>query len=203
MGNEQEAEAMLQVAAMKVGVPPVVAPEQNPVVFATSFLGACWQAVGSLQQGGDPAEVLQFVHIAGPAALAHMQRFAKDPSRQGIYKVMDAQMKKLQTTVDQIQKKFNDMQKQKQQAKAQQGPKLPPEVQQDLMQKDAAFKLKQRQSQEKHDFQMRTKMEKTALEQDAARKRISADVARTDLTTAANIRATRLKASSEPKKKAK
>ena len=83
LASDQQAEATLQIAAMKIGVPPVITSSQNPLTFSTAFLAAGVQAVQSVQQGGDPMEVLKFMQLDGPAILAHLKRFANDPMRAG------------------------------------------------------------------------------------------------------------------------
>jgi hypothetical protein len=115
--EDQQFEAMVAVTMAKVGVPPIVTASQNPVTFAATFLSAGVQALQSLQQGANPAEVVKFLSIAGPAIQAHLQRFAQDPLRQGVYKQISEQSKQLAAATDKLVAQLN---KQKQQNQAQQ-----------------------------------------------------------------------------------
>ena len=77
----QVSDATLQVAAMKQGVPPVLVPTQNPMIYASVFLNAAQAAVQSIQQGADPHEPIAFLDIAVPAIMQHVQRMAADKTR--------------------------------------------------------------------------------------------------------------------------
>ncbi len=104
--TDQNAEAMQWVAAMKVGVPPVVTDSQNPVIYAQTFLQAASQAVQSLEQGGNPAEVLQFLEISGMAIAAQLERIKGDTTRKQIYDVLFEQWKKLAGMADELKSKM-------------------------------------------------------------------------------------------------
>jgi hypothetical protein len=121
LATDQQAEAMQWVAAMKVGVPPVITSSQNAITYASTFLSAGVQAVQSIQQGADPMEVLKFLSICGPAIHAHLQRFADDPTRKTAFDAMQQQWEQLARVTDQLQKQAGQMQKAKaaQQAKSQ------------------------------------------------------------------------------------
>ena len=67
------------VVVPPVVVPPVVTSSQNAVTYASTFLAAGVQAMQSLQQGGNPMEVLQFLGICGPAIAAHLARGIQPP----------------------------------------------------------------------------------------------------------------------------
>lgn len=109
LSSDQQAEAMQWVAAMKTGVPPVVTSTQNPVVYATTFMQAAAQAVGTLEQGSNPMEVLHFIEICGPAIMAQLQRFKNDPTRAAAYKALEAQWKKLAKIADDLKKGVQKM----------------------------------------------------------------------------------------------
>lgn len=102
MATDQQAEAMQWVAAMKVGVPPVITSSQNAVTYSSTFLAAGVQALQSVQQGGDPLEVLKFLGMCGPAIFAHLQRFKDDPTRKGVYDAINAQYEELAKNTDQL-----------------------------------------------------------------------------------------------------
>lgn len=109
MASEQEERAANQVADMKVGVAPVITASQNPVTFASAFMRAASQAVESLTQGANPADVLQFLSMVGPAVMAHMKRFANDPTRQTIYKALSEQWKRLTVVADKLRDQVRRM----------------------------------------------------------------------------------------------
>lgn len=77
----QTSDATLQVAAMKQGIPPVMVPTQNPMIYASIFLNAAEAAMNSVKQGSDPHESVAFMDIAVPAIVQHVQRMAQDKTR--------------------------------------------------------------------------------------------------------------------------
>lgn len=113
----QTAEAMLQVSAMKTGVPPAQVPTQNPMVFASAFLQAAQGAAQSIQQGADPHEGLAFLHLALPATQAHLQRMSQDKSRAPQVKQMSEQLQQIASFADHV---GAQVRQQQQQAAAQQ-----------------------------------------------------------------------------------
>lgn len=118
--TDQESQAQDKVVGMRVGVAPVVAPSQNPVVFASTYLRAGAEAAKSLSQGANPMEVFSFLQICGPAIQQQLDRFANDPTRKDVHRAMSQQLKQLAQITDklgqQIQKQMqqNGQQKQKQ-----------------------------------------------------------------------------------------
>lgn len=99
---DQAAEAQDKVAAMKVGLTPMVTPTQNALIYAQTYLQAGAQAAASLEQGANPAEVAAFLDIVGVATAAQLQRMAQDETRQPQYKALEAQWKELAKQADQI-----------------------------------------------------------------------------------------------------
>jgi hypothetical protein len=99
---DQAAEAQDKVAAMKVGLLPLVTPTQNALIYATTFLNAGDAAAATLQQGANPAEVAAFLDLIGQATAAHLQRLAQDKTRAGDYKQLEAHWKKLAQLTDQL-----------------------------------------------------------------------------------------------------
>jgi hypothetical protein len=113
--SNQHYEALQGVAMMKVGIPPIVTSDQNPVIFGSTYLKAGVQAFQSLQQGADPATVLSFLQVCGPATMAQLKRFAQDPLRAEIFKILFDQWKKLAELTDQLKDKMDQMQQHQQQ----------------------------------------------------------------------------------------
>jgi hypothetical protein len=127
--TDAHANALLQVAGMKVGVPPVVTSTQNPVIYAQTFLQAGAQAASSLQQIQNPeelipkeAEVAQFLDLIGAGTQAHIERMSTDPTRKQVVDALSQQWKQLAKFSDQLHQKIQHdveaQQKQKEQQMA-------------------------------------------------------------------------------------
>jgi exonuclease VII large subunit len=181
LATDQQAEALQWVAAMKVGVPPVVTSSQNAVTYASTFLAAGVQAVQSVQQGGDPLDVLKFMGLCGPAIHAHLERFKNDPTRQTAYEAMQQQWEQLARVTDQLKQHMNQqMQKQnKQQVKTQQA------------MSDEQIKTLQARG------DIARKNAKTRSQIQISQAKAKQGMAIADATTAAEIHRNRLKAFSE------
>jgi hypothetical protein len=115
----QQAEATLQVAAMKIGIPPVPVPTQNPLIFAGVFLQAGESAAQSVQQGGDPAEAAAFLDIIIPAVAHHLSRMEQDKTRADAVKEMGAKLKELGAASDSIKEHLAQQQQEQQAQQAQ------------------------------------------------------------------------------------
>lgn len=158
--DDQQAEAMQWVVAMKNGVAPIMTDSQNPVTFAATFLNSASQAVKSLQQGADPHEVYGFLQIAGPAIAAYMREFGQDPTRQQIHQAMVKQWTQLTKITDQFKKQLMQAaQNQKsQQSKTSQvmtdEQLATAKVRNDISIKQAKAKAQMQMSAEKHKLQM-------------------------------------------------
>lgn len=105
---DQAAEAQDKVAAMKVGLLPMVTPTQNALIYAQTYLQAAAQAAVSLEQGADPAEVAAFLELAGQAVAAQLQRLAQDPTRQAQFKALEQEWKKLAQVADQVRQRAGE-----------------------------------------------------------------------------------------------
>ena len=136
--EDQKAFATLQISAAKDGVAPVVTGTQNHFLFATLFLQAGAQAAQSLEQGGNPAEVFQFIETIGPAIAQHLQYVKTDPTRTGAYKKLEDQWKQLAGFHDKLGKQLQQMAQQ--QAEGQQQMQQAQAIQQGT---DPATMLKQ------------------------------------------------------------
>jgi hypothetical protein len=205
MGTEQMVEATLQVSAMKNGIPPIVTSEQDPAVFAQTFLTAAVSALEAVQQGANPIESLAFVDIAIPAAIAHIQRLSQDPSRAPMAKQLMEAIKQTAGTVDKLRQFVSDMQQKQQeeaaQAQAQGGDgqqQLPPDVMEKLnierakgMNKIELMRMSHEQRSKQRDEQHQSEMARRM--QDA-----QLSVAEKDLLTAAEIKRQRIKSENQP-----
>ena len=102
MASSQRERAMNQVANMRIGVPPVPVADQDPVIFAQTFLQACMQAIQSVSQGANPTDVLNFLNLAGPATMLHVQRMAKDPFSKQLADAMEKQLADVSAIADKL-----------------------------------------------------------------------------------------------------
>jgi len=167
--NWQSVMATLQIAAMKIGVPPQIIPEQNPVTFAGAFLSAGVQAIQSVQKGGNPMDVLKFMGLCGPAIRAHLERFSKDPTRHDVYAEIDKQWNALAKLVDQLKSAVQNQQKQQQeQQKKTQSAMSDQQIsvakaKADIQIKQAKTQAQIKQSQEKHQLANAQKVQQIKL----------------------------------------
>lgn len=109
---EQAAEATQNVASMKIGVPPMVTPSQNPAIYSGVYLQAATDALGSLAQGANPSEVYSFLQVAGPAIRQQLDRLARDPSRKELLDQYEAVYERVVSAVDQLEKQIQAQQQQ-------------------------------------------------------------------------------------------
>lgn len=115
MADDQDVEASLQIAGMKVGMPPIIASSQNALRFAGAFLSAAVQALQSVRQGGNPQDVVKFLDLCIPGCLAHLRRIMNDPFRRQAAQQILKQVQQVGKMTDQIKKGLQQQaQKQKQ-----------------------------------------------------------------------------------------
>lgn len=183
--SDQEAEAVQWLGAIRTGTTPIPTSSQNPVIYATVWLQAAAQEFASLQQGGNPQAVLQFVETAGPAIAAQLSRFAHDPSRTEVFKELSRQFSLLAKNTDQLKKM---VQQQQQKAKAQEqktqqamsdNQLAVAKLQNDIQLKTAKVGAQLNQSAQKHALNVRQKLQDLTLR---------------DASVASEIRLNRIKA---------
>lgn len=174
--NDQMAFAAVQIGSMKDGIPAVVTDTQNPVIFAQTFLQAGAQAVQTLQQGADPAEVAGFLELLGAAIAAHLQKLKADPSRKAVYTVLNDQFEQLAKIHDELVKMLTD------QAQQQQADKAASQQQFDKQQAEIMLKQQKQIAQ----LEMRQQAHEQKLSQSAETHRQALVLA--DASTATDIR---------------
>lgn len=113
--NDQEALAMLENAAIKVGAPVQWTPSQNNVIHAQVHLQAGAEAANSLQQGGDPHEVAAFIEGIGQHVSVHLQELEKNVSRKNEFDILNDQWKQLGKLHDEIIQRVSQLDEQRQQ----------------------------------------------------------------------------------------
>jgi hypothetical protein len=184
--SSQHSQAQDKVAVMKLGIMPLVTPDQNPVVFAGTYLQAAAQAAGSLQQGADLMEVFGFISVAGPAIRAQLDRIANDPSRKTVYEALNEQWEALA-------KLHEKLEQQVQKQSAQNGERRMKQQQQ-MNEQTMDFMLRQRELQGKLAISERKAAGNAQLRRETAmsNQRIKEETHRQDLAlkdadTASNI----------------
>lgn len=190
--DEQTAEAMLQVAAMKIGVRPVITSQQNPVTFAGVFMNSAIQAINSVKQGGDITQVLAFLQLDGPAAGAHLQRFAGDPTRQQLHEEMVKHWKRLMQMTDKL-KAMAQRQMQQRKAQQQQSAAMLNDIQLKNMKARSDMAIKQAKARQ----QLSLHAERHRQDMATTNARTQQDMALADATTASDIHRQNLTAFSE------
>lgn len=106
----QRSQAQDKVGLMKLGIAPLITAEQNPVVYAETYILAAAQAQESLQQGGNPAEVAAFVDLAGQSAAQQLARFENDPMRKAQYDELKQRLDQIAANNDQLLKQLQQQQ---------------------------------------------------------------------------------------------
>jgi len=117
--GEQEERASNQICDMKNGIPAQVNSTQNAVIFCQAYLTAASSALQSIQQGGNPMEVLSFLELCGQAIAAQLQRISNDPTRKLVVRVLGDQFHKIAGLTDQLKQHLQQQAKAKQQQQAQ------------------------------------------------------------------------------------
>ena len=179
--QDQMVMAALQVASMKDGIPPVISPSQNPMLFAQTFLQAGAQALASLQQVPPDGlmeagmNALGFLDLAGPAIAAHLSRLGQDPVRQPAVKLLTEQFKQLSQATDQLR------------GKVQQAMQTQQEERMKLDQARAEQNSKAALDRDKAAAQAQLKREKFQVESGIKTARARQDMALADAKTAAEL----------------
>lgn len=173
--DDQKAFAVSQVADMKTGTEAIVTDTQNHLIFAETFLTAASQAMGSLEQGGNPIEVQNFVELAGTAIAQHLDYLQRDPSRKQVFEILNENFKKLGKLHDQLAAKNQQDFEEHQQKQA--------ELQQQQNTDMLEFQLKQ----QKQQAQLSLKAQGQMTKQELARQQQSHSMALSDAKTASEI----------------
>ena len=160
--TDQQAYAMLENAAMKVGAEVVWTPTQNNLIHAETHMKAEADAARSLTQGGNPVEVLAFMENSGPHIAIHLQHLSQDPSHQRQYKALEAEFGRLGQIADKLHAQVQKMMQEQQAnaAKIQQAQAIAQGTDGDTAIKAATAQAKIQQSNIKTQVSLRQKEEK-------------------------------------------
>jgi|GEM_PF-1406833 len=170
---DQAAEAQDKVAAMKVGLLPLVTPTQNALIYATTFLNAGDAAAATLQQGANPADVLAFLDLIGQATAAQLQRLATDKTRANDYRQLEAHWKKLAQFTDKLHQQVAQ-QAQEQQAAQPQGQPMSAEEQVKVQKAQQDMQIKGAKAQQAMDLKQKKFQQDSALNDAKAAQQVSA-----------------------------
>lgn len=114
VSGDQRERAGNQVVGMKNGKPADYSLSQDHLIFASTYINACTQAIGTIQKGANPQQVLAFVELAAPAALSHVKKLSGDPLRKQFAVEFEKQIKRIGAMVDKLKKMMADKSKQAQ-----------------------------------------------------------------------------------------
>lgn len=119
---DEQAWAVMENAVLNMGAPVRWTQTQNNVVHVATHLKAAVDAVNSLnpqQGGGDPAQVLSFLEMAGPHIATHLEEMQRDPTQAQLFKAFEDQFKQLGQITDDLKKQAQKAMQRKQQEQAQ------------------------------------------------------------------------------------
>lgn len=100
--TDQEAMAMLENAAIKIGAPVTWTPSQNNIIHAQTHLVAASQAAASLQQGANKYDVLAYMDALGAHIAIHLQRESQNPTTSEAVKALTQQWQQLAQVADKL-----------------------------------------------------------------------------------------------------
>jgi hypothetical protein len=192
LASDQQSEAAQWVGTMKTGVPHIITSSQSAPVYAATFISAGVQALQSLQQGADPMEVLAFLDVIGPAAMAHLQRFSQDQLRAELYAKLLEQWQSMSAVTDDLRQQVQQMQQQRQaQAQATQQAMTQEQIamakfQGDEARRNAKAQQALQQKAESHMQKLALSDASTASNIDIAQRRSAAELALMDSKTEAS-----------------
>jgi hypothetical protein len=123
--QDQTALAVLEHSSLRQGNMAVVTDTQNHIVHIDTHLAAANEAAASLQQGGNPQEIVLFLQGIGQHVQDHLQRLSTDPTRRPQVEAYAQQLQMLSQTIEQlgqmIQEQAQAMAQQQQAMAIQQG----------------------------------------------------------------------------------
>jgi hypothetical protein len=95
-------QAQVENQGFREGGQAIFTDKQNHVIHAQSHLQFCVEALNSIPEGGDPADVLRAIESAGPNIAAHIQALSQDPTRKDIMAILQGQFTQLGAAADNL-----------------------------------------------------------------------------------------------------
>jgi hypothetical protein len=171
--------AALENDSLVHGSPVIYSPQDNHVIHAQVHLQNATGAIQSLQQGGDPAQVLAALDMVMPHASMHIVALEGNPARQNEAKLLRQQWNDIAKLTDQLRKNVQKMQEDQQ--KSQQAQARAQAIQGG---QDPEFRLKVAEQQA--DLALRQNKQNVMLSQKAEKDK--ANMALADAKAASEIR---------------
>lgn len=186
----QKSQAQDKVALLRLNILPLVTSDQNPVVYASTFIQAGAEALAGLQQGnGNPMEVVTFVDACGQAAAMQLERIKDNKLRTEEYKVLLEQLQELGRQNDQLKKMIQQqVQQQNGQQQKTQRAMTDEEIAQAKMQSD----VQRKNAKAANDAQLKAEKTRHGMQLDSIKTR--QQLAIKDVTTAQQIELNKQKA---------
>lgn len=113
--QDQTALAVLEHSSLRQGNMAIVTDTQNQIVHIDTHLAAANEAAASIQQGGNPQEIMLFLQGIGQHVQDHLARLSTDPTRRPQVEAYAQQLQMLVQTVQQL----GELLQQQQEAQAQ------------------------------------------------------------------------------------
>ncbi len=144
--KDQIAEANIENAVMQTGNPVIITDSQNHVLHIQTHLSKGSEAAQAVQQGGNPAAVVDFFRILIPHIEEHLAQLSADEDRKQEVKMLGDQLKELSgfanEVANQLAQQMEQEQQQQQEAamQAQAGPSADEQIKMSAMERDEARK---------------------------------------------------------------
>ncbi len=144
--KDQIAEANIENAVMQTGNPVIITDSQNHVLHVQTHLSKGSEAAQAVQQGGNPAAVVDFLGILIPHIEEHLTQLSADEGRKQEVKMLGDQLKELSgfanEVANQVAQQMEEQQQQQQEAamQAQAGPSADEQIKMSAMERDEARK---------------------------------------------------------------
>jgi Asp-tRNA(Asn)/Glu-tRNA(Gln) amidotransferase C subunit len=113
--QDQTALAVLEHSSLRQGNMAIVTDTQNQIVHIDTHLAAANEAAASIQQGGNPQEIMLFLQGIGQHVQDHLARLSTDPTRRPQVEAYAQQLQMVVQTVQQL----GELLQQQQEAQAQ------------------------------------------------------------------------------------
>jgi hypothetical protein len=193
----QKSQAQDKVALLRLNIQPMVTSDQNPTVYASTFLQAAADSLAGLKEGqGNPMDILAFIGNCGAAAAKHIDRLKGDVTRKEEYDALLEQLNELGRQRDELMKMVEQTMAQ--------GPQQQQQTQQamsDAERKDFIAQRDMARKDSKAEADKQSKLQKTRFAMELQSMQTKQKLAINDVNTAAKIQTDRMKAAQSNGKK--